>query len=127
MGFLEDYAFLASAAFRLYQVTSDTHYLERADALLSEIQKRFPDADSPFFRFREQSGLVAEIIKTDDGVMPSPNTVVAGLLLELGHFYYRPGYLDKARDMIGAISERFLRMPENYAGWGRLLMQQQHP
>jgi uncharacterized protein YyaL (SSP411 family) len=127
LGFLEDYAYLARAAFRLYQVTSDTQYLETADALLAEIQTRFADADSPFYRFGEPSGLVAEIIKTDDGVMPSPNAVVAGLFFELGHFYYRPGYLETGREMAAAMAERFLKMPENYAQWGRLLLLQQQP
>jgi uncharacterized protein YyaL (SSP411 family) len=127
LGFLEDYAYLAKAAFRLYQVTTDPVYLEEASMLLEQIQNRFPDADSPLYRFREEAGLVAEIIKTDDGVMPSPNTEVAGLLFELGHFYYTPEYLEKSREMTHALKDRFLQMPENYTGWGRLLLQQQRP
>ena len=126
-GFLEDYAFLARAAFRLYQVTSDPTYLTDAGALLDEIQSRYPEENSPLYRYSEDSGLVAKIIKTDDGVMPSPNTVVAGLLFELGHFYYRPEYLEKSAGMVHALKDRFLQMPENYAGWGQLLLQQQHP
>lgn len=126
-GFLEDYAYLARAAFRLYQVTSDPLYLTDAQSLLDEIQTRYSEGNSSLYRYRENPGLVAKIIKTDDGVMPSPNTVVAGLLFELGHFYYRPEYLEKSRDMMGALRDRFFQMPENYAGWGQLLLQQQHP
>ncbi|MGB5509271.1 MAG: thioredoxin domain-containing protein, partial [Robiginitalea sp.] len=126
-GFLEDYAYLARAAFRLYQITSDTVYLTDAETLLDEIQSRYSEEDSSLYRYREDTGLVAKIIKTDDGVMPSPNTVVAGLLFELGHFYYRPEYLEKSRDMVRALKDRFFQMPENYAGWGQLLLQQQHP
>ncbi len=127
LGFLEDYAYLAKAAFRLYQVTGESGYLRDATGLLQEIQKRFPDADSPFYRFREESDLVAQIIKTDDGVMPSPNTEVASLLYELGHFYYTPEYLEQSKEMVHALKDRFLQMPENYAGWGRLLLRQQQP
>jgi uncharacterized protein YyaL (SSP411 family) len=127
LGFLEDYAYLARAAFRLYQITSEPGYLADAGAMLEEIQSQFPDADSPLFRFGAESGLVAKIIKTDDGVMPSPNTVVAGLFFDLGHFYYRPEYLEKSVDMVRVLQDRFLQTPENYAGWGHLLLQQRQP
>ncbi|MCO5723286.1 thioredoxin domain-containing protein [Robiginitalea marina] len=126
-GFLEDYAFMAQAAFRLYQVSLDRAYLERADEFLGHIQSRFRDEASPLFRYREVSDLMAPIVKTDDGVMPSPNTVVADLLFQLGHFYYRPADLDQSREMARTLQGRFMELPENYAGWGRILLRQQAP
>jgi uncharacterized protein YyaL (SSP411 family) len=126
-GFLEDYAFMAQAAFRLYQVSLDTAYLDRADEFLGYVQSRFRDEASPLFRYREVSDLMAPIVKTDDGVMPSPNTVVADLLFQLGHFYYRPGDLEKSSEMARALQGRFMELPENYAGWGRILLRQQSP
>lgn len=125
-GFLEDYAFMAQAAFRLYQVSSDTTYLTQAERFLDDIQ-RFQEPGSPLYRYREDSDLMAPIVKTDDGVMPSPNTVVAGLYFDLGHFFYRPEYLQKSREMVRALQERFLQVPENYAGWGWLLTRQLYP
>jgi uncharacterized protein YyaL (SSP411 family) len=59
--------------------------------------------------------------------MPSPNTAIAELYLDLGHFFYRPEYLEKGKEMILALQDRFLQLPENHAGWGRLLLRYQYP
>ena len=126
-GFLEDYAFMARAAFRLYQATGQPEFLDQAEGWMDTVQKQFPDPNSPLFRYREDSELIAAIVKTDDGVMPSPNTVLAGLYLDLGHFFYRPEYLEKGKEMVLALQDRFLQIPENYAGWGRLLLRYQYP
>ena len=126
-GFLEDYAFMARAAFRLYQVSGEEEYLDQAEIWIQTLQDRFQDPDSPLFRYNEDSELIAPIVKTDDGVMPSPNTVLAELYLDLGHFFYRPEYLEKGKEMILALQDRFLQLPENHAGWGRLLLRYQYP
>ena len=68
-GFLEDYAFMAQAAFRLYQVSMDTAYLEHAEGFMGQIQSQFRHEASPLFRYREVSDLMAPIVMTDDGVM----------------------------------------------------------
>ena len=126
-GFLEDYAFMARAAFRMYQVTGLPDYLVQAETWIDTIEQQFQDPESPLFRYREDSELIAPIVKTDDGVMPSPNTVLAELYLDLGHFYYRPQYLEKGKAMVLALQDRFLQMPDTYAGWGRLLLRYQYP
>jgi uncharacterized protein YyaL (SSP411 family) len=126
-GFLEDYAFLSQASFRLYQASGDTGYLERAEELLRYADTHFKDAGSPLYRYREEAALMSPIVKTDDGVMPSPNTVMATLFSDLGHFFYRPEYLDRNREMVQTLQERFLKAPENYAGWGRLLLRYRYP
>jgi uncharacterized protein YyaL (SSP411 family) len=126
-GFLEDYAFMARAAFRMYQATGEPEFLDQAEGWMEAIEKQFPDPNSPLFRYREDSELIAAIVKTDDGVMPSPNTVLAGLYLDLGHFFYRPEYLEKGKEMVLALQDRFLQVPDNYAGWGQLLLRHQYP
>ena len=126
-GFLEDYAFMARAAFRLYQVSMEERYLEQAAVFLEHIQTSFSDPGSALYRYRPQTDLIAPIVKVDDGVMPSPNTVVAELFFDLGHFFYNPQYLGQNREMVLALQERFLKAPENYAGWGRLLLRFAYP
>ncbi|MEJ2584066.1 MAG: AGE family epimerase/isomerase, partial [Robiginitalea sp.] len=126
-GFLEDYAFMARAAFRMYQVTGETKFLDQAETWMGTVERQFKDPESPLFRYKEDSELIAPIVKTDDGVMPSPNTVLAELFLDLGHFYYRPEYLEKGKEMVLALQDRFLQAPENYAGWGRLLLRYHYP
>ena len=126
-GFLEDYAFMARAAFRLYQASAETEYLSQSEAFLEGVRTRFQEEGSPLFRYRQDSDLMAPIVKTDDGVMPSPNTVVASLYSDLGHFFYRPEYLERSREMTNALRDRFLQVPENYSGWGLLLLRLQYP
>jgi len=126
-GFLEDYAFMAQAAFRMYQATGEQGFLDQTEIWMATIQKQFQDPDSPLFRYKEDSELIAPIVKTDDGVMPSPNTVLAELFLDLGHFFYRPEFLEKGKEMVLALQDRFLQIPDTYAGWGRLLLRFQYP
>ena len=124
-GFLEDYSYMADAAFRLFQVTADEAYLKTAEELLARAESYFRQDDSPLYRFKKDDELIAPIVKTTDGVMPSPNTVLAGLFLKLGHFKYDTGYLRKHREMLGLLSERFLQSPQNYGAWGSQLLLQQ--
>ena len=125
-GFLEDYTYMAQAAFKLYQATADEVYLNTAEELIAEAQARFRKTDSPLYRFKEDDELIAAIVKTTDGVLPSPNTVLAELFLKLGHFKYDKAYLQQHQEMLRLLSGRFLQSPQNYAAWGSLLLLQQN-
>lgn len=126
-GFLEDYAYLGIAAFRLYQASGEVGYLTDAQTLLEEIRERFGMPDSPLFRFTEESELIASIVKTDDGVLPAPNTAVAELMGELGHFFYAPEQLSHSREMLQTLFPSFLNTPQYYGGWGRLALREAYP
>ncbi|RZV56175.1 MAG: thioredoxin domain-containing protein [Flavobacteriaceae bacterium] len=121
-GFLEDYAFLSKASLSMYAATLDTTYLELGNSLMTIIQDRFEDESSGMFRYNEDNSLISKIIKTDDGVLPSPNTIVAQNLLELGHLYYDTAQLDKAQSMMITILPRVEEAMNNYAQWSSLML-----
>ncbi len=124
-GFLEDYAFLARASFSLYEVTLDNNYLDFAQVLMEKIQSDFQDETSGLYRYNEDSELIAQIVKLDDGVIPSPNAVIAENLIEIGHLEYNTDYLDKADEMLMTVSPRVLEAMNNYALWAKLLLSRQ--
>jgi hypothetical protein len=126
-GFLEDYAFLSKASLSMYEATLDTTYLELGKSLMIIIQDRFEDESSGMFRYNEDNSLISKIIKTDDGVLPSPNTIVAKNLLELGHLYYDTAQLDKAQSMMVTILPRVEEAMNNYAQWSSLMLASAFP
>ncbi len=93
-GFLEDYAFLTKAAIELYKISLNASYLDFANSLTEKTQEGFLDANSSLFRFNETENLISNIIKTHDGDIPSPNSVKASNLFQLGHINYNVSYTE---------------------------------
>ena len=126
-GFLEDYAFLASAALDLYQVTLDSKYLDTAIELNGKIQNDFSDADSGLFVYNAKNELISKILKIDDGVLPSPNAVAAHNLFQLGHIVYDVEMLKKSKNMLSAIAPFIEESPYSYAKWNSLWLNSAYP
>ncbi|GGD41464.1 thioredoxin domain-containing protein [Muriicola marianensis] len=123
-GFLEDYAFLARASFGLFEVTLDTVYLDFTTGLMETIMSDFYDEASGMYEYNDSSALISKIIKVDDGVIPSANSVVAETLVKLGHLKYDKTYLERADEMIKTLSPRVSEAIVNYALWANLLLSQ---
>ena len=126
-GFLEDYAFLADAALDLYSVSMDTQYLKTAQKLTQTAEKVFADEASGMYRYTDNDKLIAKIIKTDDGVLPSPNAVMAHNLFRLGHIEYNMTYIEKAQRMLSALVPAVTERPPSYAKWNALLLKSVYP
>ncbi|MGB5818170.1 MAG: thioredoxin domain-containing protein [Saonia sp.] len=122
-GFLEDYAGLINACINLYTVTLDEKYLAFAIKLNNITKDRFEDTDGTFFKYKENSDLIAKIIATQDGVMDSPNALMAENLLLLGHIMYDKNLLDKSMKMVMAMHPFVQQNPESFAKWNMLSMQ----
>ena len=126
-GFLEDYAFLVDAALNLYGTSLKEHYLVFAQDLNQKIQMDFADKASGMYRYNKGNALISKIIKTDDGVLPSPNAVMAHNLFRLGHINYDKEALKKAKTMLSAMVAAVQENPANYARWQQLLMNVTYP
>jgi hypothetical protein len=126
-GFLEDYTFLANASLSLYEITLDTTYLELSKELTTYVQANFKDPDSEMFRYNKKASLIAKIIKTDDGVLPSPNAVMSHNLFRLGHLYYDTDIMDKSRRMVSIMVNPVKEAANNYAMWGSLILEHAYP
>jgi len=126
-GFLEDYAFLSEAALELYGSTLDTHYLDFARTLVNMVQQDFSDRASGMYYYSKNSKLISRIIKTDDGVLPSPNAVMAHNLFKLGHLLYDTEFLEQSKSMLSAMVPSIQQSAPSYAKWNGLLLHTTYP
>ncbi|WP_411032207.1 thioredoxin domain-containing protein [Spongiimicrobium sp. 3-5] len=126
-GFLEDYAFLIDASLQLYSATLDAKYLSLANDLNEVVKTDFTDARSGMFRFSKSTELISNIIKTDDGVIPSPNGVMAHNLLRLGHIYYDLEAQEQSKKMLSALMPAMEEYAINYSNWNALLLNTVYP
>ncbi len=126
-GFLEDYTFLADAALHLYGATLDTAYLALSEKLTETVLNEFDDAATGMFRYTQKQELISKIIKTDDGVIPSPNAVMAHNLMKLGHIQYDLKYIERSKTMTTTVLPQLTEHAYSYAHWGNLLLNFSHP
>lgn len=120
-GFLEDYAYMIDASLNLYQVTMDDEYLNFAEELSGITEKEYSDSASGMYHYSNSDALVAKIIKTDDGVLPSPNAVMAHNLFQLGHIQYNRDLWDKAESMLSSMVPLVSEHAQSYSKWNALL------
>src|SRR5680860_1450423 len=126
-GFLEDYAFLTDASLQLYSATMDAKYLNFAQKLTEKVETLFFDKASGMYRYNPGDELIAKIIKTDDGVLPSPNSVMANNLFVLGHIEYNTEYIEKAHRMLSAMIPMIKEHAPSYSNWNALLLNTAYP
>ena len=126
-GFLEDYAFFTKAAIDLYKVSLNTSYLEFANTLMEKTKIGFLDASSGLYRFNDNENLISNIIKTHDGDIPSPNSVMANNLFQLGHINYDVEYSKQSKTMLTTLLPYVTDYSSSYANWSHLLLKVSHP
>ncbi len=123
-GLVQDYAHLAHAMVALYDVTGDAQWLERSQAVATEMIERFWDpgptdpATSPslgdgfFIAERDAANLlIAQPKSPTDGAVPSGNSVAARALAELGRRNGDQQAIDRALATVAAFAESVERAP----------------
>ena len=126
-GFLDDYAFTASAFIDLYQATFDKHWLDLALKITQNVITTFLNKNQPLFNYH--AGNEALFMNTNDfqdDFMPSANSVMAEVLFLLGHLLANNAYLEKSRMMVSALANDILPGGPNYANWSALLGNMQY-
>ncbi len=126
-GFLEDYAFLTAGSLALYRATLNAKYIDFATRLTAIVERDFSDTDSGMFAFNKDQQLISKIIKTNDGDIPSPNSVMANNLLQLGHINYNLGFLNQSKTMLTTVLPLVTEYTDSYANWGSLFLKVAHP
>ncbi|MGA1776675.1 MAG: thioredoxin domain-containing protein [Flavobacteriaceae bacterium] len=127
-GFLEDYAFLIQAALTLYKNTFDLRFLDEASEWTEIVIQNFKDTESPYFMFTPSPTLFSKIIILDDNVIPSPNSVMAGNLWQLGKYLDKKEYLDLVDQMITGILSNFSEgRSSDYSQWCQLIANLYYP
>ncbi len=126
-GFLEDYAFLIDASLKLYEVTLNDSYLKIAKELTQIVQQDFSDEASGMYAFSKEKNLISKIIKTNDGDIPSPNSIMAQNLFRIGHIDYNVDYLNQSKTMLTTVLPYVTEYTDGYAEWARLLQHTTQP
>jgi len=126
--FLDDFAFCCEAFLKLYSVTCDAQWLREANLLASYVVEHFYDSHSGFFWYSEkdEKHVFARKIEIYDGVTPSANSTMAHILNTLGVFLYKDNFLDIARQMIKAMTNRISNYPAAYSNWATLALSLTH-
>lgn len=125
-GFLDDYAFTADAFITLYQLTFDESWLHKAKLLTEYALNEFSQHNSPMFWYMPKHNedtytiKISRILETSDSVKPSGNSVMAWVLLNLGHYYGNQAWVDRASHMCSYMQKKVVAYPEFYANWAIL-------
>lgn len=125
--FLEDYTFLAEASLQLYSATTIVKYADFSKELTEVVERDFTDKASGMYTFSKNQELISKIIKTNDGDIPSANSVMAHNLFRLGHIFYNTEYLSKSKTMLTTLLPRVTEYPNGYAHWNSLLSNVTYP
>ncbi|WP_176829736.1 thioredoxin domain-containing protein [Tenacibaculum sp. MAR_2009_124] len=126
-GFLDDYAYYISANLKLYSITGKSTYATRSSNLTKIVVENFGDGKNNMFTYARKSDLVSPIVKLSDGVLPSPNSVMAENLKQLSIIYGNKAYNDRFTRMIMTISPYLKENFSNYLKWGNLHLQELFP
>lgn len=118
--FLDDYALLAKAYIRLYQLTFDKHWLTIAQHLTDLTIKYFYDPKTGMFFYTADNtaNLVVRKMELADNVIPSSNAVMAEVLIDLYIYFESKDYLSKATRMVSRISNQMISETAFHTQWG---------
>lgn len=119
-GFVEDYAFMVNASLKLYGNTLNVKYLNTALSLNKTLSNQFLDDASGMYKYNKNNELITKIIKTDDGAIPSPNSVIAHNLFQLGHIQYDEEFSLQSKVMISSMVPLTKQYAQNYSKWNSL-------
>lgn len=123
-GFLEDYALMAQALIRLYEVSQHLPYLEASKSLTSHVLKHFSVKGTHLFAFSPVDGekLAAPHYEYHDNVIPASNSVMARVLFYLANYYEEPSWGQRSSLMLADIRQHLDKYSSSFTNWGVLLM-----
>ncbi|MFT3740407.1 MAG: thioredoxin domain-containing protein [Breznakibacter sp.] len=122
-GFLDDYAFLASAFIHLYQVTFDAYWLRQSHKTVVYVMAHFASDESPLFYYTPKNAMLLVARKTEvtDNVTPSSNSVMAEVLLKLGTYYRDDSWVGHSLKMIQTVSGHITKGGPYYGNWNKIM------
>ena len=122
IGFADDYAHMARAAFTLWEVTNDKKYLARAQAWIAVLNSHFWDMQNGgyFYASDDSDPLIVRSRMVFDQAVPSTNGVMVGLLARLHLATWDNLYRDRCNALIqafsGEVTRAFVSMSSFLAG-----------
>jgi hypothetical protein len=116
-GYLDDYAFYATALLDVLEATQDPRYLERAQAITDAMLAHFWDAKDGgfFFTSDDHEALIVRSKPAFDGSIPTGNSVATRALLRLHHYTAHPVYLERAEAVLRLYAGAMRQQPFGFA------------
>jgi uncharacterized protein YyaL (SSP411 family) len=112
-GYLDDYAFFATALVDVYEAVQDRSYLDASIQLVDSMIAHFWDdrAGGFFFTSDDHEALILRSKPTFDGSIPSGNSIALQTLLRLHYYTTRGDYLERGETMLRLYAEAMQRQP----------------
>lgn len=128
-GFLEDYALFIKALIGVYETSFEEKYLLEAQTLTDYVLEHFSDANDFHLYFTDQNAekLIARKKEVFDNVLPASNSVMAQNLWQLGLFFDRPAYTERAVNMLKKVQPLVVKEPSYLANWASFYLLQLKP
>lgn len=128
-GYLEDYATTSEAFIKMYKVTSNEVWLQKAEELTKYAIENFYDEDSKMFYFtsKKDAPLVAKTIEYHDNVISSSNSIMAKNLLALSHYASNKNYLEIATAMLNNIKPQIVGNAAYFSNWLDVMLNYTNP
>ncbi|MFL2633554.1 MAG: thioredoxin domain-containing protein [Candidatus Marisimplicoccus sp.] len=121
-GVLEDYAYLAKASMRLFQATGDELYFNFSKKITDDAISIFKDDESDLLRYSNNVELFTKLITVDDGVIPSPNSIIAEQLFNIGHVIFDDEYLNLSDNMVSSVQNIIDNNMNSYSVWANNIL-----
>jgi uncharacterized protein YyaL (SSP411 family) len=123
-GFLDDQAFIMEALIEMYRVSWDEKYLVAAKNLLEIVLDTYYDPASGafFYTHANQQQPVLRTREMMDNVIPASNSVMAGNLYMLGHYFSQPAWVDISQQLCEHVKGQALKHGPYFSHWANIIM-----
>jgi uncharacterized protein YyaL (SSP411 family) len=124
--FLDDYALVAEGLISLYEASFDEKWIQKAKLLADYAIAHFADESSGMFFYTSDraEALIARKQEIMDNVIPASNSVMAHVLMKLGHLYDESAFLARAEQMLRNVHPKIKTYGSAYSNWANLLLNQ---
>ena len=80
-----------------------------------------------WYVYSNNEELFTKLISIDDGVIPSPNSILSENLFNIGHIIFDDFYLDRSNKMISSVKELINENINAYSVWGNNILNKVEP
>lgn len=87
----------------------------------------FKDDESDLLRYSNNIELFTKLISVDDGVIPSPNSIIAEQLFNIGHIIFEDEYLNLSDNMVSSVQSIIDDNINSYSVWANNILSKAEP
>jgi uncharacterized protein YyaL (SSP411 family) len=121
-GFLDDYAWTASAFIRLYEVSMEQKWVDAAKRITDYAVANFRDRKTNLFFYAnpQTTNLVMNKTAVTDDDLPAANAVMAKVLYSIGVVYDKEEYTAQSIRMTKSVTKRVEQLARYHIQWAAL-------